>query len=57
MDLDRETLLKLYTTMSLIRNFEERGIPETGQRPHVGIGALLGRPGGGSHRRVRPPDQ
>ena len=32
MDLDRDTLLKLYTTMSLIRNFEERGIPETGQR-------------------------
>ena len=32
MDLDRDTLLKLYTTMSVIRNFEERGIPETGQR-------------------------
>ena len=32
MDLDRDTLLKLYTTMSRIRNFEERGIPETGQR-------------------------
>jgi pyruvate dehydrogenase E1 component alpha subunit len=32
MDLSRETLLKLYTTMSTIRNFEERGIPETGQR-------------------------
>ena len=32
MDLDRETLLRLYTTMSTIRNFEERGIPETGQR-------------------------
>ncbi|MFQ6029486.1 MAG: thiamine pyrophosphate-dependent dehydrogenase E1 component subunit alpha [Dehalococcoidia bacterium] len=32
MDLDRETLLKLYQTMSTIRHFEERGIPETGQR-------------------------
>ena len=32
MDLNRETLLKLYTTMATIRNFEERGIPETGQR-------------------------
>ena len=32
MELDRETLLKLYTTMATIRNFEERGIPETGQR-------------------------
>ena len=32
MDLDRDTLIKLYTTMSLIRHFEERGIPETGQR-------------------------
>ena len=32
MDLSRETLLRLYTTMSTIRNFEERGIPETGQR-------------------------
>ena len=32
MDLSRETLLKLYTTMATIRNFEERGIPETGQR-------------------------
>ncbi len=32
MDLNRETLLRLYTTMSTIRNFEERGIPETGQR-------------------------
>ena len=32
MDLNREPLLRLYTTMSTIRNFEERGIPETGQR-------------------------
>jgi TPP-dependent pyruvate/acetoin dehydrogenase alpha subunit len=32
MDLDRETLLKLYRTMTTIRHFEERGIPETGQR-------------------------
>ena len=32
MDLDREALLKLYTTMTTIRHFEERGIPETGQR-------------------------
>ncbi len=32
MDIDRDTLLKLYTTMVTIRNFEERGIPETGQR-------------------------
>jgi pyruvate dehydrogenase E1 component alpha subunit len=32
MDLSRETLIKLYTTMATIRNFEERGIPETGQR-------------------------
>ncbi len=32
MELDRETLLKLYKTMVTIRNFEERGIPETGQR-------------------------
>ncbi len=32
MDLNRETMLKLYTTMTTIRNFEERGIPETGQR-------------------------
>jgi pyruvate dehydrogenase E1 component alpha subunit len=32
MDLDRESLLKLYRTMSAIRHFEERGIPETGQR-------------------------
>ena len=32
MDLNRETLLNLYTTMATIRNFEERGIPETGQR-------------------------
>jgi len=27
MDLDREGLLKLYTTMTTIRHFEERGIP------------------------------
>ena len=32
MDLDRDTLLWLYRTMSTIRRFEERGIPETGQR-------------------------
>ena len=32
MDLDREALLKLYKTMTTIRHFEERGIPETGQR-------------------------
>ena len=32
MELDREGLLKLYTTMTVIRHFEERGIPETGQR-------------------------
>ena len=32
MPLDRETLLGLYRTMTTIRNFEERGIPETGQR-------------------------
>jgi len=31
-DLDREGLLKLYKTMTTIRHFEERGIPETGQR-------------------------
>ena len=32
MDLDRDTLLRLYRTMKTIRDFEERGIPETGQR-------------------------
>jgi pyruvate dehydrogenase E1 component alpha subunit len=32
MDLDRDMLLKLYRTMKTIRDFEERGIPETGQR-------------------------
>lgn len=32
MDIDHDTLIKLYTTMVTIRNFEERGIPETGQR-------------------------
>jgi pyruvate dehydrogenase E1 component alpha subunit len=32
MDLNRETLLDLYRTMTTIRHFEERGIPETGQR-------------------------
>ena len=32
MELDRANMLKLYTTMATIRNFEERGIPETGQR-------------------------
>ena len=32
MELSRDTLLKLYTTMVTIREFEERGIPETGQR-------------------------
>ena len=32
MDLDREGLLNLYKTMTTIRHFEERGIPETGQR-------------------------
>ncbi|MCI0824492.1 MAG: thiamine pyrophosphate-dependent dehydrogenase E1 component subunit alpha [Chloroflexi bacterium] len=32
MDLNREAMLKLYTTMATIRNFEERGIPEAGQR-------------------------
>ncbi|HAA94259.1 MAG TPA: pyruvate dehydrogenase (acetyl-transferring) E1 component subunit alpha [Dehalococcoidia bacterium] len=32
MELDRAGLLKLYTTMATIRHFEERGIPETGQR-------------------------
>ncbi|CAI8033724.1 Acetoin:2,6-dichlorophenolindophenol oxidoreductase subunit alpha [Geodia barretti] len=32
MDLDRAALLKLYRTMKTIRDFEERGIPETGQR-------------------------
>jgi pyruvate dehydrogenase E1 component alpha subunit len=32
MDLDREALLQLYRTMVTIRRFEERGIPETGQR-------------------------
>ena len=32
MDIDRNTMIKLYTTMSTIRNFEERGVPETGQR-------------------------
>ena len=36
MDLSRETLVKLYTTMATIRNFEERGIPETGQRAMSG---------------------
>ena len=30
--MDRETLLNLYQTMTTIRHFEERGIPETGQR-------------------------
>ena len=29
---DRDTLLKLYRTMTTIRHFEERGVPETGQR-------------------------
>ena len=38
MDLSRETLIKLYTTMATIRNFEERGIPETGQRAMSGSG-------------------
>jgi pyruvate dehydrogenase E1 component alpha subunit len=32
MDLDQKSLLKLYRTMTTIRHFEERGIPETGQR-------------------------
>jgi pyruvate dehydrogenase E1 component alpha subunit len=32
MELSLETQLKLYRTMALIRNFEERGIPEAGQR-------------------------
>ena len=32
MELDRKSLLKLYETMTTIRHFEERGIPETGQR-------------------------
>ena len=32
MELDRTTMLKLYRTMATIRHFEERGIPETGQR-------------------------
>ena len=32
MELDRNGLLKLYKTMATIRHFEERGIPETGQR-------------------------
>ena len=32
MDLDRDTLISLYKTMTTIRHFEERGIPETGQR-------------------------
>ncbi len=32
MDMNREALLKIYTTMATIRHFEERGIPETGQR-------------------------
>ena len=32
MEIDRDTLLKLYRTMVTIRRFEERGIPETGQR-------------------------
>ena len=32
MDLNRDTLLSLYKTMTTIRHFEERGIPETGQR-------------------------
>ena len=32
MELDKNTLLKLYRTMTTIRQFEERGIPETGQR-------------------------
>ena len=32
MDLNREAMLRLYTTMATIRNFEERGIPEAGQR-------------------------
>ena len=34
MDIDRDTMIKLYTTMATIRNFEERGVPETGQRRH-----------------------
>ena len=32
MELDRTGLLDLYKTMATIRHFEERGIPETGQR-------------------------
>ena len=32
MELDRHGLLSLYKTMTTIRHFEERGIPETGQR-------------------------
>ena len=31
-ELNRDTLLNLYRTMTTIRHFEERGIPETGQR-------------------------
>ncbi|MCE2502119.1 MAG: thiamine pyrophosphate-dependent dehydrogenase E1 component subunit alpha [Dehalococcoidia bacterium] len=32
MEPDRDILLKLYRTMTTIRHFEERGVPETGQR-------------------------
>ncbi len=32
MPLERETLIWLYRTMTTIRHFEERGIPEVGQR-------------------------
>ena len=32
MEIDRNKLLELYKTMVTIRTFEERGIPETGQR-------------------------
>ena len=32
MDLTRDKMLELYRTMATIRHFEERGIPETGQR-------------------------
>ena len=32
MALDRPVMLELYRTMTTIRHFEERGIPETGQR-------------------------
>ena len=57
MDLDRATMLQLYRTMATIRQFEERGIPETGAARYVGLGTFLGRAGGGADRHLRQPER